>query len=162
MVPSSEWMAAPCGVDCGQCPLHAAATDEPLKQRLAGMLNLPPERIPCAGCRALDGHCPVIPGPCATWLCVQQKGVDFCSDCADFPCTKLAPCADRAAVRPHNIKVFSLALRKTQGPAEWARRIRDVYALYFKGELGIGHGPSLKATAPGGDAGGAGGRQTGR
>ena len=147
MASCNEVMAAPCGIDCGLCPLYLATNDEALKQRLSGILKMPLDKIACAGCRRIDGYCPVIPEQCATWLCVKEKGVNFCSDCADFPCDKLAPCADRASTRPHNIKVFSLALRKSRGPEEWARRIKDIYALYFQGELAIGHGPISKEAA---------------
>src|SRR5664280_2081884 len=121
---TSEVMAAPCGVDCSMCPLHLATNDEALKKRLSEMLNLPQDKMACVGCREIDGNCPVIPEQCATWLCVKEKGVDFCSDCSDFPCTKLAPCADRASTRPYNIKVFSLTLRKNKGAQEWGTRIK--------------------------------------
>jgi hypothetical protein len=141
---TSEMMAAPCGVDCSTCPLHLAISDEALKQRLAEVLNLPQDKMGCGGCRKVDGNCPVIPEQCATWLSVKEKGVDFCSDCSDFPCTKLAPCADKASTRPHNIKVFSLTLRRNKGAEEWGKRIKDIYALYFDGEMAIGHGPVIK------------------
>jgi len=53
------------------------------------------------------------------------------------------PCADRGAELPQNIKVFSLALRKTQGDGEWRRSIMELYSLCFKGKMVIGHGPAL-------------------
>jgi hypothetical protein len=137
-------LEAPCGIHCGLCPLHLAITDEALRKRLAERLNMPPDKVVCPGCRAVDGFCPVIPEQCATWLCVKKKGVEFCCECADFPCVKLAPCADKAPLRPHNIKVYSLTLRKTKGAYEWSKTIGEIYNLYYKGEMVIGHGPVLK------------------
>ncbi|MHB8084730.1 MAG: DUF3795 domain-containing protein [Dehalococcoidia bacterium] len=137
-------LEAPCGIHCGLCPLHLAITDEALRKRLADRLNMPTDKVVCPGCRAVDGFCPVIPEQCATWLCVKKKGVEFCCECADFPCIKLAPCADKAPLRPHNIKVYSLTLRKMKGAYEWSKAIGEIYNLYYKGEMVIGHGPVLK------------------
>ncbi len=137
-------LEAPCGIHCGLCPLNKALGDENLKAVLAERLKLPLERAGCRGCRAVDGHCPVIGEQCATWMCVQSKGVEFCSDCGEFPCVKLMPCSDRAVILPHNIKVFSLALRKARGREEWEREIAEVYRLYFEGKMAIGRGPTAK------------------
>jgi hypothetical protein len=137
-------LEAPCGIHCGFCPLNLALTREDVRSELAGRLNMPPEEVGCAGCRSIEGRCPVIGEPCATWLCAREKGVEFCSDCAEFPCLRLMPCADRAGRLPHNIKIYSLALRKAKGPEEWAKAIKDVYDLYFHSRMIIGRGPSAR------------------
>ena len=124
-------LEAPCGIHCGLCPLHKAGEDEQLRAGLIERLKLPPEKVPCPGCRAADGHCPVIGEQCATWICARDRGVEFCSDCPDFPCVRLMPCADRAGVLPHNIKIFSLALRKTKGREAWAKAIGTSSAGIF-------------------------------
>jgi hypothetical protein len=54
---------------------------------------------------------------------------------------KLAPCADQADRRPHNIKVFSLAFRKARGAHEWEKAIKDIYNLYYRGQM-AGHEPT--------------------
>jgi hypothetical protein len=54
------------------------------------------------------------------------------------------PCADRAAELPQNIKIFSLALRKTKGDEEWRRSIQEIYEAYYKGEMVIGRGPKRR------------------
>jgi hypothetical protein len=100
----------------------------------------------CPGCRAVEGHCPVIINEqCATWLCSKEKGMEFCSECIDFPCAKLMPCSDRADKLPHNIKAYSLALRKARGAHEWENLIRKAYDLYSRGQMVIGQGPRPKA-----------------
>lgn len=138
-------LEAPCGIHCGLCPLNQAIKDEQMRARLAERLNRPPEKVMCNGCRPVDGYCPVIgEEQCATFICAKEKGVEFCCECADFPCVKLAPCADHADTRPHNIKVFSLALRKSRGAHEWEKQIKGLYDLYFNGQMAIGHGPTPK------------------
>lgn len=134
-------LEAPCGIHCGFCPLNQAITDEKMKGTLSERLNMPPDKVTCTGCRSVDGHCPVIGEQCATWVCIKSRGVEFCSECADFPCIKLMPCSERAEKLPQNIKVFSLALRKTQGAFQWEKQIRDIYDRYFHGKMVIGRGP---------------------
>jgi hypothetical protein len=134
-------LAAPCGIHCGMCPLNRALSDEKLRDALAQRMNVPAEKATCKGCRVVVGHCPVIGEQCATYICSQEKGVEFCCDCSEFPCTKLMPCSDRADVLPHNIKIYSLILRKNRGDEIWNRLIDQIYSLYFQGQMKIGRGP---------------------
>jgi hypothetical protein len=133
---------APCGIHCGMCPLYKALSDEKLRDTLAQRLNVAPEKATCKGCRAVVGHCPVIGEQCATFICAREKGVEFCYECTEFPCSKLLPCADRAESIPHNMKVYSLVLRKNKGAKVWNELIPQIYALYYRGQMKIGRGPS--------------------
>jgi hypothetical protein len=137
-------LAAPCGIDCSQCKLYQALSDENLRQLIIQKMKMPPEKATCTGCRSIEGHCPVIGEQCATYVCAIEKGVDYCCDCADFPCQKLMPCAERADKLPHNIKIFSLTLRKQKGETEWKKAIAGIYKLYYSGQMVIGHGPQLR------------------
>ena len=141
-------LEAPCGLHCGLCPMHLASTNEKLRAAIAEKRNMPPEKVACDGCRAIDGQCPVISEQCATWVCSKEKGLEFCYECADFPCVKLMPCSDRASFLPHNIKIYSLALRKSKGAHEWEKEIIAAYNLYYNGEMVIGRGPRQKPQAP--------------
>jgi hypothetical protein len=123
------------------CLLYKALSDENLRNVLAQRMNLPQEKIQCPGCRAVDGHCPVIAEQCATYVCAKEKGATFCSECKEFPCPKLMPCADRAESLPHNIKVYSLTLRKLKGAQAWNQQISQIYELYHRGQMVIGKGP---------------------
>ncbi len=131
----------PCGLLCEICSLYRAGTDEALRVRVAQDFRIPRENASCPGCRVTEGFCPVIDGQCATFRCAGERGVAFCSECVNFPCRKLMPCADRASELPQNIKVFSLSLRKNRGDEEWRKEILHVYRLYFKGKMVIGNGP---------------------
>lgn len=137
-------LEAPCGIHCGVCFLYRAESDEALRSLVTKTFNLPAEKATCPGCRTVNGFCPVINEQCATYVCTEEKGVAFCSECKEFPCRKLMPCADRSLELPQNIKVFSLAMRKHRGDEEWRKSILEVYNLYFRGEMIIGRGPVPK------------------
>lgn len=134
-------LLAPCGLHCGMCPLYKALSDEKLRGTLSQRMNLPPEKAQCEGCRAVDGNCPVIGERCATYICAEEKDVEFCSDCSEFPCSKLLPCTDRADSLPHNLKIYSLTLRKLKGEQVWNQMIGQIYSLYYRGQMVIGRGP---------------------
>jgi hypothetical protein len=143
-LPPDNLLEAPCGLHCGICYLYRAKDDKALRSLVSKKFNLPENKTACPGCRAVEGVCPVIGDPCATYVCTKEKGIMFCSECQEFPCRKLMPCADGASDLPQNIKVFSLALRKYKGEEEWKKSIMEAYKLYFTGEMIIGQGPVKK------------------
>lgn len=105
--------------------------------------GIPRDRLPCAGCRNVDGDCPVINLGCETYGCVRSRGVEFCHECSDFPCSKLCPSAQRADVLPHNMKVFGLCTIKRLGVDGFVKVSGELERLYFRGRMEIGKGPSL-------------------
>ena len=112
-----EEFTAPCGLYCGACPCHKAQTDKALAEKLASRLGLPIEACICPGCRAQEGYIGVMGEPiCETYdCCVNKNRLDFCYQCPDFPCSQLAPCADRAAEILHNTKIYNLLLIQKGG-----------------------------------------------
>jgi hypothetical protein len=101
-------------------------------------LGIPLEEAVCPGCRNADGKPAHLPMNCRVYPCAAEKGVDFCSDCPDFPCDLLHPYMDRCEVVWHNTKVFNLCLIKKMGLEAWAqnkaRSVRDVF-MYGKWRL---------------------------
>jgi hypothetical protein len=118
----SERLIAVCGIDCTDCPLRAADTDEGAAQALAGWFRDmgwieenegAPEimaRGPyCRGCRGdRDVH-----WSANCWIlecCVDDKSLASCHECQTFPCEQLVEWAaqnDRyteALDRLHSIK----------------------------------------------------------
>jgi hypothetical protein len=61
-------LVAPCGMDCLVCYVY-------LKKKK-----------PCQGCRGQDESKPEHCRKCAIKDCSVTHQVDFCGDCADFPC----------------------------------------------------------------------------
>lgn len=126
---------APCGLFCGVCPWYRAQRNETLAKELAARLGLPVEAAHCSGCRAVKGLAPVMGGQvCETYDCATGKGVDFCYQCDDFPCPRLAPCADRAAEIAHNTKIYNLLLIQKKGAKSLAREASSLRRRYFEGK----------------------------
>jgi hypothetical protein len=135
-------LVAPCGIDCGNCALHLSEHDPALVERLVAR-GIPREKLPCGGCRNVEGDCAVLGEKCATYGCVSQKELEFCFECTEFPCPKLCPSSDRADVLPHNLKVFSLCAIERGGVEAFVKISGDLERLYFKGRMAVGKGPRL-------------------
>ena len=131
-------LISPCGLYCGYCPLYRARTDENLRRRIAEAQSIPVEKVfLCAGCRSLRGEIPMAGGDlvCDTYACaINDKKVEFCYECDDFPCLKLAPCADRAKEIPHNTKVYNIIRLQKEGIDTWLERCAGVQKQYFQGK----------------------------
>ena len=141
----STKLVAPCGLYCGGCPIFRASSDSALAEKLAQTLSIPPEKVNCLGCRGEKGHIRMMGEPvCPTYqCCIEQKGLQFCYQCDDFPCLKLAPCADKAQTLPHNTKVYNLVLLQKLGSEKWLQRAQQLWNQYFRGKKERG-GDELK------------------
>lgn len=125
-------MTAPCGLDCFNCPVFLANDNQKIRTMVSEKMGIPLEQAVCKGCRGEKGKCPIIPIPCHVYPCAEEKGLEFCSDCTDFPCDHLHPYADKAASLPHNTKVFNLCLIKKMGLEAWAKdKAKSVRNVYF-------------------------------
>ena len=128
-------LAAPCGLYCGACPVFRATAsgDSASLQRIAQTMDVSPEQVNCLGCLAEKGRPKILEGRvCPTYrCCIEQKGLQFCYQCQDFPCLKLAPCADRAQILPHNNKVYNLVLMQKLGLEEWLNMAQELWRQYF-------------------------------
>ncbi len=131
-------MTAPCGLDCFNCPLYIAGTNDDFRKQVAEKMGIPFEKAQCKGCRNEKGIIRAIGNkePCKTYECIKEKNLSFCFECSDFPCNNLHPFVPRTAdIEPNNIKVFNLCLIKKMGLEKWAeessKQVRDTY---FKGK----------------------------
>lgn len=140
--PERVRLVAPCGIDCGICELYICKDNQQLMEYLLSK-GISRAKLPCVGCRDLQGNCPVIGSQCASYACVTKKNVEFCFQCSDFPCSKLHPSADRADVLPHNLKVFNLCTIQRDGVEGFIERSPDIKRTYYKGKMEIGNGPQL-------------------
>lgn len=134
-------LTAPCGIDCFNCEIHQKNLSKEVAEVLHTKYGWPKEEIACKGCRQQDGKHVHIPQGCATLDCVKSKGVQFCSDCGEFPCSLLAPMADMAAIRPHNIKLYNLCRIKKIGLERWIdEEAGQIRKKYFTGKFSVGKG----------------------
>lgn len=134
---------APCGIDCGTCELFLCGDNQQLFEYLVSK-GVPKEKLPCEGCRDIEGFCPVLGSRCETYACVDEKNVAFCFECGDFPCSKLNPSADRADTLPHNLKVYNLCTIRREGVEGFLVLSGKIKERYFKGTMEIGKGPRTK------------------
>lgn len=138
-----EKLVAPCGIDCGICELYLSKHSKDILEYLVSK-GIPKEILPCGGCRNIDGKCPIVQTECATYKCAKSKDAVFCSDCKEFPCNMLNPCADRANTLPHNLKVFNLCTIKRDGLENFINQSDKIKLLYYKGKMVIGKGPMIE------------------
>jgi hypothetical protein len=101
---------APCGIDCWRCVRYEAGDIKRLAAELSralegfeSMAARSADRVPelqhydrfveilgflregdCAGCRAGGYPLPF----CAARVCTREKGVDFCFQCDEYPCSR--------------------------------------------------------------------------
>jgi Protein of unknown function (DUF3795) len=135
-------LVAPCGIDCGICELYGCRGDARLFSSLT-LKGIPTEKIPCDGCRSIEGNCPFIKEQCETYKCVAEKKVEYCFECSDFPCAKLHPSSKRAEILPHNMKVFNLCTMKRDGAEAFVEKSSEFKRRYYAGIMEIGNGPQL-------------------
>jgi len=134
-------LTSPCGIDCFNCEIHEDNLTKEVASVLNGKYGWPIEEIACKGCRQQDGKHIHLPQGCDTLDCVKAKGVQFCSDCSDFPCAFLAPIADLAAIRPQNLKVYNLCRIKKVGLERWVEEeAGQTRKKYFTGKFVMGKG----------------------
>jgi len=131
-------LVSPCGYNCLGCAayINSTCSDEVIIQKEADRANLTVEQLrgECSGCRAMQGR-PHMNMLCVTYdCCVNKKGLDFCYQCDEFPCLKLAPISDRAEVRRHNTKVYNLLMLKKLGLDEYVRKSSDFVRNWAKGK----------------------------
>ncbi len=135
-------LVAPCGTYCGDCGAYKVKNDPSLKEMLVKKVNW--NGIPCPGCRPSKGNVQFVDGTCETYACISKRGHDFCFECAEFPCSKFNPAADKASDLPHNIKLFALWYIKQHGADAWKKKTAEVKQRYFRGKMKIGKGPQME------------------
>jgi len=135
---NERMLITPCGIYCGSCVLYRARTDQVLREKIAQRQGIPVEEVlVCVGCRPAKGNIKVAGGTptCDIYACaVDDKKVEFCYECEDFPCLKLAPCADRAQEIPHNTKVYNLIWLQKLGVDAWLERYASLLRQYLRGK----------------------------
>jgi len=90
MVEIKKELLAPCGLYCGVCSIYIAHRDNNMKFKKKLMAvyksfvkNV--EDISCTGCLSEGVVFPVCRS-CAIKKCTQEKGIEGCHQCDEFPC----------------------------------------------------------------------------
>jgi hypothetical protein len=94
-------MTASCGLDCFNCALYLAISNDMLRKAVADKMQLLEHEAACNDCRAYGGTITALQRhePCQVFQRTAQKYFHFCFECSDFPCDRSHPCADTASQR---------------------------------------------------------------
>lgn len=116
--------AAVCGLYCEACSWYIATTEEPERlKRLAVRMQFSEEDSRCFGCRS-DKRIPYCM-KCTMSACAAGRGIDFCSECGEYPCEELKRFQ---AAMPHRIDLWANLDRiRDAGYARWLTEIRGEY-----------------------------------
>ncbi len=88
-------MIAVCGLECHKCDIRQASNDPKIAQEIVDWFkkerneDMKPEDICCMGCKG-DRAKHWSPDCWILQCCVDKKGHQFCSQCYEFPCDRLA------------------------------------------------------------------------
>ena len=126
-------MAAVCGLFCPSCTLYIGTQEDPQRlEMLAGVLKLPVEEMRCGGCRS-ELRSFFCRGQCAMVKCAEEKGIEFCGSCPEYPCQELK---DFQCAMPHRIELWkSLDRIREAGPEEWYAEMLEHYSCHSCGTI---------------------------
>ncbi len=106
----SQELIAPCGMDCNVCSGYLAMQHD-LKGKGIRMSS-------CKGCRPRDKKCAFLKKRCA---CLLNHSIQFCYECADFPCEQLAQLDTRYSTLFHMSLLENLASIKKNGMEQFLK-----------------------------------------
>jgi len=89
-----------CGLDCKKCEIFLARDNEKIANELAKKFegsweNVEPSDFHCGACRSNIDEC-WTPDCWIRECCMNTKKVHICSECPDFPCSKLKDWASKS------------------------------------------------------------------
>lgn len=124
--------AAYCGLYCESCSLYIGTNEEPQRlEHLAKRYGKSIDEMRCNGCRSdvLSFYCTA----CQIKTCIREKGLDFCSECPDYPCGILT---EFQVKMPHRAELFdSLEYVKVNGYACWCEKMKADYSCEKCGSI---------------------------
>jgi len=128
---SGEKLVAPCGLYCGACPMYLATQENSekrleslMKQFSAGKMQMKREDLLCDGCIG-GGRVASFCRSCAMRSCAESKpDVTRCSDCPDFPCSKITN-FNNDGMTHHSEVLQNLRALKEMGISKWTQYEQD-------------------------------------
>ena len=119
-------LSAVCGLFCPACIVFIAQRESgENRQKIAESLKIPVEMLKCDGCRAenrflyCENSCKIAP-------CAEGKRLDFCGECADYPCEIFK---SFQAEMPHRLELYEAQGRiKEVGYEKWFDEMLEHYA----------------------------------
>ena len=110
-------LAAVCGLFCRSCTIYIGTSEDPERlNAVARRTGRPIKDLYCHGCRT-DTRCFFCKSVCTMAKCAADKGVEFCGQCAEYPCQNLKTFQ---AAMPHRIELWKSQERiREAGYEKW-------------------------------------------
>jgi hypothetical protein len=110
-------LAAVCGLFCPSCSAFIGTNEDPARlEAMAKRMGRSVEDLTCRGCRSQKRSffCETL---CVMHGCAAKKGIDFCGECAEYPCEELKKFQ---AQMPHRAELWgSLERIREVGYEQW-------------------------------------------
>jgi hypothetical protein len=118
-------LVAVCGLFCPACWVHIAQRESLEKRKkIAESFRVPVEALKCDGCRAK--HRSAYCNTCKMSACAEEKGLEFCIECEEYPCD---PLKEFQAGKPHRIELWQNQSRiKEVGYEKWFEEMLQHYS----------------------------------
>jgi hypothetical protein len=125
--PYNKNLISACGLYCGACGVYIATQENDTEKILqyAVVLIQSFEETLCDGCGAKRKslHCSKM---CIFINCKRQNGVDFCSECEEFPCKALHEFAPKM---PHRNEIIESQTRMNEiGIENWLNEMQEYFS----------------------------------
>jgi len=119
-------LSAVCGLFCPACSVFIGTKEDPARLYvIAQRVQRPVEELRCSGCRS-EKRCFYCDSNCKMSKCAAAKRVDFCGECAEYPCKDLKVFQ---ADMPHRIELWESQARiKEVGYAKWYGEMIEHYS----------------------------------
>ncbi len=133
------WLAAPCGLYCGACPIYQAvrrkdaqfleAAASGIAEMLGHAVNV--NELDCSGClsdtRAIQCR------ECDLRDCALSRGFNHCAECNEFPCQKFTDFSNDGF--PHHSEVLeNVRQQQATGINSWIEEQRERWCCPGCGE----------------------------
>jgi hypothetical protein len=119
-------LSAICGLFCPSCTFYIASMEDPDRLKtLSERFGRTVEEMECHGCRSdkLGIFCKIY---CKMRKCATDKGIDFCSQCNEYPCSELKSFQSQM---PHRNELWeSLDNIKNNGFEKWYSQMVEHYS----------------------------------
>ena len=120
---SDKWVISVCGLNCAKCDIYEAGRgNEKVREAILDWFKrernqiLKPEDVRCDGCRgSLETHWS---SDCKMMQCAKKRGIQYCFQCRDFPCTPLEEFSSDG-ISHHKRTVENLKRMKETGINAW-------------------------------------------
>ncbi len=125
---NGQSLVATCGLYCGACPMYLDSqsnsnqkTKELMQQWGSKQAEIKREDFLCDGCLGKARIAPFC-AKCAIRSCAESKTIAHCSECSQFPCSRIADFNNNHGKLQHHAEVLAnLGHLKEMGIKDWAK-----------------------------------------